>query len=477
MVHLDEPILNIEGNPWTVRNACEGVQIFGGIGSGKTSGSGQTLALKYLQAGYGGLVLTVKTDECDRWKEYCKEAGREDDLCIIEPDGDYTFNFLDYEVNREGQGGGQTENLVMVMKTVIKANSLGQSKSNNEEFWDDALDMLLISLIDLCTEGKSKLTIDDINDIARSLPKSPEDRNRKSFRSTRFYEFFHYVEKLFADDDNYTEPHRMRIFKSLEYYFFSTLAELSDKTRTIIEQMLWGFLFRLSREPVYTLFCNNSPNIVPEDSIDGKIILLNLPTKVYDKVGKDAQILFKYIWQRAMERRNVKEDGGEPVFLWADEAQNFIHEHDFSYQATARSSRVCTVYLTQNINNYLASLGGDKGEHQVKSFMGTMATKIFHSNADIETNMYASKMFGQVYKPFPTKTKAMGKEFSVSESYSWNKDADVPPELFTGLKTGGPKNNFEVEAFIHRQGTPWEVNGTKENYIKTFFKQGTDYSQ
>jgi|GEM_PF-4259272 len=43
---------------WTLRNAVEGVQIFGGIGSGKTSGSGRMLGLKYLSAGLGGLVLS-----------------------------------------------------------------------------------------------------------------------------------------------------------------------------------------------------------------------------------------------------------------------------------------------------------------------------------------------------------------------------------------------------------------------------------
>lgn len=33
---------------------------FGSIGSGKTSGSGQALALAYLRAGFGGLVLCAK---------------------------------------------------------------------------------------------------------------------------------------------------------------------------------------------------------------------------------------------------------------------------------------------------------------------------------------------------------------------------------------------------------------------------------
>ena len=35
---LDEVILNIEGNLWTVRDACTGVMVFGMTGSGKSSG-------------------------------------------------------------------------------------------------------------------------------------------------------------------------------------------------------------------------------------------------------------------------------------------------------------------------------------------------------------------------------------------------------------------------------------------------------
>jgi len=61
---LDFPLLNWGDKDgrmdWATSNAVEGVQIFDCIGSGKTSGSGRTLALKYLSVGFGGLVLTVK---------------------------------------------------------------------------------------------------------------------------------------------------------------------------------------------------------------------------------------------------------------------------------------------------------------------------------------------------------------------------------------------------------------------------------
>jgi len=46
---------------WTLADACQGVLIMGENGSGKTSGSGQILARRYLQSGFGGLVLCYKT--------------------------------------------------------------------------------------------------------------------------------------------------------------------------------------------------------------------------------------------------------------------------------------------------------------------------------------------------------------------------------------------------------------------------------
>ena len=42
------------GDVWRIRDACEGTMIFGGTGSGKTSGSGRTLATSFLAAGFGG---------------------------------------------------------------------------------------------------------------------------------------------------------------------------------------------------------------------------------------------------------------------------------------------------------------------------------------------------------------------------------------------------------------------------------------
>lgn len=58
-----------------IRNAVTGVQIFGGIGSGKSSGSGKTLAYSFLKNGFGGIVLTGKIDETETWLKYAEATG------------------------------------------------------------------------------------------------------------------------------------------------------------------------------------------------------------------------------------------------------------------------------------------------------------------------------------------------------------------------------------------------------------------
>src|SRR5262245_36912248 len=118
---LDRTLLVLDGgNPVTTRQACEGTQVFGATGSGKTTGSGAAFARAFLQAGFGGLVLTAKPDEAMRWVSYCEEAGRLEDLLVFEPRGDLAFNFLEYERRRPGAGAGLTENIVRLFMTVLE---------------------------------------------------------------------------------------------------------------------------------------------------------------------------------------------------------------------------------------------------------------------------------------------------------------------------------------------------------------------
>ncbi len=490
---LDTPLIELSGNKsgtslWTIRNAVEGVQIFGGIGSGKTSGSGRMLALKYLAAGFGGLVLTVKPDEKDLWEQYCTLTGRINDLLIVEPGRGNTFNFLDYESQSPA---AMTENIVEVLKTVIHASEEKASGGSDDPFWETALDMLIFNVIDLCKLAYGKVSVQKMYDIVQTIPKPDTIHNKDNSKQTAFQEAFTAAQRRVTvqaeaweqsqtaetlqqlkTDATYDEAlcddiADARVLKFIDQFFLESFMNLSEKTRSIIDFSFSGFLFRLLRDPVYTLFCRHASTFTPEDCLSGKIILINLPVKLYNKIGRDSQIMFKYIWQRAMEKRNTI-SGNRPVFLWADEAQHFLHEHDADYQATARSSRIATVYISQNLPNYHANMGGAKADFRVKSFLGTLGTKIFHANADIETNRYASELIGDGEFEETSKTATAAGHFSASRTRSLKIDRVVRPEAFVQLNTGGPLISFKVEGYIHLQGNPLK-DGL--NYSKVQFDQ------
>jgi len=53
---------------WTIEESYEGMQVWGDIGSGKSSTIARVTAAAMLRAGYGGLVLTVKPEDTDEWR-------------------------------------------------------------------------------------------------------------------------------------------------------------------------------------------------------------------------------------------------------------------------------------------------------------------------------------------------------------------------------------------------------------------------
>ena len=92
----------LKADIWTLDDAFQGTVIFGENGSGKTTGSGQLLAGKFLRAGFGGLVLCAEIEEADLWRKYLQAAGREKDGLFFSVDSPFRFNFLDCESSRSG---------------------------------------------------------------------------------------------------------------------------------------------------------------------------------------------------------------------------------------------------------------------------------------------------------------------------------------------------------------------------------------
>ena len=467
----DSPLLSFSKSrfdSWTIRDAYEGVQIFGELGSGKTSGSGKALATAFLGAGFGGLVLTAKADERKLWEELAAATGRSDDLHIFSPERGQGFNFLNYELKRPGKGAGDTDNLIKLFRYIL---DIAEQKTSSKEapFWDNSLNQLLRNSIDIATAAHSSLQLREINEIIKSAPYYPEQLESPDWKEESFC--IYSIEKALANET--LSPQKKRDVEFAADYWLKEFPFQNAKTRATVVSMFTGLADNFLRGKMFDLFCHKI-TVLPEMSATGKIIILDIPVKEYGESGRLAQVLFKYLWQQAVERRNVNQSP-RPVFLWADEAQNFCASYDLHFQATARSSRACTVYLTQNLPLYYASFGsGDKGKQEAEALLGNLATKIFHANGDRETNNFAADTIGKSWQTRTNTNSSFSNnnnqnQSNTSAGTSESYDYDVVPQEFNNLRKGGTPNGLIVEGILFKSGKQWTSTG--KSYTPVKFRQ------
>lgn len=476
---MSYPLLALSGNDsWSADDAYEGTIIFGGNGSGKTSGSGKDIAKAFLRAGFGGLVLTVKIDEVSRWHSYANETGRAGDLVIVQPGQSATLNFLDYEASRPGEGGGLTYELVRILQTAMEGGR-ERGKSDNP-FWEDAVAQLLTNAIDLSLMATGRVSLPAIMDVIRSAPLSLADTATLGYDDARREALRAEQGVVWAQDSTCAEflrqafkntkgTDRAEDFRETHEFFVREWAPLDDRTRSNILSTLTSRLAGLLRTPFRQLFCGET-TVTPDATFNGKVVILNLPVKEFGEVGRFAQILFKTTWQRAVERRGTY---GRPVFLWADEAQFFVTKYDMLFQQTARSSRAAAVYLTQSVVNFRAALDSSNATSVSDSLLGNLQTKLFHANACPLTNEYAERLFGSEMQATGTMSVGAG---GVTGGYQRTMLPILPAIKFTTPRKGGDLNDKIVEAYVFQAGKLWKgSDGThKKNWLLASFKQ--DYS-
>lgn len=461
---IDTSLLHISPyDTWTIRDACEGVQIFGAIGSGKTSGSGAALAKAFLRQGFGGLVMCAKPEERVLWEKYAAETGRSEHLIVISPDQPWRFNFLDYELKREGKGAGQTENLVNLLSHITEIAEGKAEQNGGDAFWARAMRELIRNGIDLLSIARGSITLEDICRLIAEAPQNTAQLLDEKWRATSSC-----AACLQLADEKKKSEREAHDFDVTARYWLKSFPELSDRTRTGIVSTFTSVADILLHGIAWELFCTTT-NIVPEVTYrDGAIILLDLPIQEYHDVGRITQGIFKFMFQRAILRRDSNQHP-RPVFLWADEAQNFISSFDYQYQAVARSARACTVYLTQNISNYYSVLGS-RGRDESNALLGNFQTKIFHANSDSPTNQYAADMIAQNWIMTANFGNNIG-DSGGSRSSGGNQTLayKVLPGEFTTLKKGGPANNLQVEGIMFQGGRVWKATG--ETYVRAVFRQ------
>lgn len=445
------------GQSFRLADALTGVCVFGATGSGKTSGPAKHLAYGYLAAGFGGLVLCAKSEECRQWIQWAKETRRQDDLIIIQDDGKWRFNFLDTEASRPGAGGRLTINIVAILNEIAGAIAGGaaQGGKGDGKFWDEARSHLFSNLVDLPLFAGLRVSLPLMRSIVNTAPQNLEQIDDAKWQESSICAaILREADKatIQASDDVRAD------FEECRNYWLQEYPGLAEKTRSIINLSFSMLARPLITRPLRQLFSTDT-NIQPEDAFNGKIIIVNLPVQEYRLAGRIANLAWKYCFQLAILRRTPPAKGQgylRPCFIFADECQQFVTPFDAEYQAVARSAAGCTVYLTQNRESFLRVLGTAEA---VDSLLGNLCAKLFCNNCG-DTNNWAAKLLGERWLPITSTNvgQSQGDGFRAEGNHSSGiarseqRRLYVEPSIFTTLKRGGAQHNFQVEAIVYNGG-------------------------
>lgn len=495
---LNAPLIHFSPHDsWTLGDALEHTFIVGETGSGKSSGSGQSVGLAMLRAGFGGLVLTHKVDEVWRWVQYLRATGREKDLILIGPDMPWRFNFLDYSYSRQGQGAGITQNVVSGFMNIMESQHRGGQRQTQEHFWTESAGRQMFYGLEALRYAGEPITMDNLMAL---LTTAPYDSRGKGVT----YPPGSYCEQVLRRASHTPTTH----------YFENEWARPgTDRQTAGVMATLTGMAHPFTQDPIRELFCTTT-NFTPEDARQGAVIVVGLPTLEYEEVGRTAQVLLKYLWQREMLRRSFLAPGERPVFLWADEAQQFVTPFDTGFFEAARSHYAAGIYLTQSVNAIYAAMTPGMHEQQGNTLLANFATKIFHRSSDPVTTRWAADVIarglvrrrsggtGRGHTTGYTYGKNKGgnsgwsvnsgpnggtssgsggynwgesESWNAGDSWNWNQgwqetdDHLVRPELFTHLASGGRRSRWRVQAIVFKAGRHWRRTG--QNYIDVSFKQ------
>jgi hypothetical protein len=448
------------GQSFRLSDAQTGVCVFGATGSGKSSGPAKHLAYGYLAAGFGGLVLCAKKEERRQWEHWAAETGRTDDLVIIDRSGKHRFNFMDWEASRPEEGGGLTINIVGILDEIAGAIASSENKSQgggNSKFWDDALHHMNTNLVDLPIFAGLQVSLPLLRSIVNSAPYSLEQVADAKWQETSV------CARIMREADEATLKADADVradFEECRNYWMQEFPVLSEKTRSIIALTFSMLVRPLVTRPLRRLFSTDT-NIKPEDTFEGRIIIVDLPVQEFRLAGRIASLAWKYCFQIAVLRRMQpaeKDTYLRPVFLWADEAQTFITKFDAEYQAVARSASGLTVYLTQNRESYRRVLGNSDA---VDSLLGNLQNKFFCQNSG-ETNEWAAKLLGERWMQITSTSVGQSRTEEIQQFGQANHTSGisraeqrryfVEPSSFTVLRRGGALHDFQVEAIVYKGG-------------------------
>lgn len=440
------------GRGWTWDQLCQGIMVFGGIGSGK-SFSTEDLLRQMIAAGCPMLVASVKPDEYVRYEKLCRELDCLDRLVLIndtsrDADGRlYSLNFLDEILKTSSPADAAS--FLMDM-----GQAGGGDKGGENAFWRNQEHASYRYAIRLAELAYGKASVKIVYDLIRSTPNSRADavsgtEKKLPSGATKIHGYFDFddlhpqagafakaMHEVVVKDVHMGEFNRIQAF-------FMTELPATEKIRGSVIAGVMGTLGRLVDPPWLDLLAETtlSPEIIQRDR---KIVVVDMPVMIHHEPAR----LFNSLWVMMAQRYLMQRDARgfvQPFIIARDEAGWVLSsEWDSKAHNVLRQQKCCSFAVCQCLDTLKASLGGTpKSELEAMAFASQHMHKFGFANYSKSTNDWFSEIAGQVKRIMPSGgnqpiphdacAEALGCN-SVGWSMAW--EPLIRPEAFTRLPVG-----------------------------------------
>lgn len=424
------------------------ISLMGSPGSGKSSFANIALAA-LMDLGAGGIVTTVTNSDIANYTRLARHTGRENSLYIFGPDQPWRYNFLEhFWQTSEGQ---HVENILELFLTLLEVTDRMQQGGTDSAFWDSQRRRLLRALISIDSQANHSVSLPRLYRILSSLPATPTEAESNPFWREQSY-CYQLIKQLDNTPMSASQQQDYQINREFLLYKFPGIAL---KTKSIIEASVLALWDLFLRAPLRELFCTTT-NLSPQDTHEGAIVVIGMPTLVHHTMGKIVNTLWKIMWQKATQARPTGPQT-RPVFSFQDEAHHHLVQQDFLFQTISRHSRAINVFITQSKANYEQVIGKDATD----AFLASIQNHIcFNTNCQT-TSEYFSALIGKDWQQRSytgLSTSGLGGA-ALTQGDNERFEYLCPPRTYSQLRKPAPPGHPYAEAVIVSSGRRWQHSG------------------
>ncbi|MBE2203729.1 MAG: type IV secretory system conjugative DNA transfer family protein [Chthoniobacterales bacterium] len=320
----DSELLKLKGAKGNIvipiGQVLEGVMVLGGVGSGKTSRSLNTIQKAMMEKGFGMLNCCVKADEADRAKKLAQITGRGDDVRVMKLDGSVKFNIL--EALRLDGRAKVTNAILQISEPEWAKEGCGWAQAAHEHL--NNLVWLFILAGEKLDISAIRLALDDaqvhkklLTEAAKSITKGAK------------------------------EEHELLL---LTAYFLQQWTRISEKTRESILTPLKASLSPFCNGPMRDIFCTDTTFDLKELR-EGKILIVDIPCVGENAIsGIAANKIMKFMVEQMIENTKIVNESIRPVIIVADDCHYVTTSYDAVFATCARSVKGGLFFLTTGID-------------------------------------------------------------------------------------------------------------------------------